>query len=260
MKRTLRSYSWPLVAVTLLLCLTAPVFADTQFAITSTTGSLWGEYTSPYGTNNAAVGSVICDDFVDTTYIGQNYHYNQVSANSLIQNGGGVWGGNTYGNAQTLYAAAAYLALQIFSSTNLTTQQYENWAMWALFDPTHAVAAMNSGGVTAAGCDAIFGSNAYNNGSCHAVPLGSGGLITTAISVGLGDYNNGLFDNLVVYLPQTNLGQNWCGQAGSCASQEFFGQQVPDGGSALLYLVLAGFSCFGAIFLTRNRTTHVGLS
>lgn len=253
MKRTVHSF-WLLTGVMALpLCWASGAFA-TDFEVTGWTGQLWGEYTSPYTTNSATVGNIICDDFKDVTYIGQNDTYNQVSVNSIIAaNGvGGVWSG--VGGSGAQYAAAAYLALQIYGSSGLT-QQYYNWALWAFFDPSDALKAMNSNGVNSAGCTAIFGSMAWAGGSCVG---GTGGVIGDANKNGWADYLAGDFNNLVLYTPQNGSGTGWCSTPGSCKSQEFFGS-VPEGGSALMYLLLAGVTCVGAVFYSWHQSTMGGL-
>lgn len=245
-RRALRGSLW-LAVVGLLLCWTFPAFADnpTQFAITSVNNNLWGEYTSPYGTNN--VGGVICDDIKDTVYLNTTHTYNAFSANSLIASGGGIWGPN-----QNLYAAAAYLVLQVYSTTG-TAQEYASWALWSLFDPTDALNDMNGHNADQTGCNTIFGANAWNGSHCTA-GAHNGGLIATALANGFSAFQQGAFNNLVVYVPKNAGLSGWCTTPGSCDSQEFWGQRVPDGGSALLYLVIAGAACFGTMF--RNRSEN----
>ena len=248
MKRSVRS-SWLLAgAMALLLCWASGAFA-TDFVVTGWTGQLWGEYTSPYTTNNATVGNIVCDDFKDVTYIGQNNTYNQVSANSIIAaNGvGGVWNGVGGNGAQ--YAAAAYLALQVYGSSGVT-QQYYNWALWAFFDPSDALAAMNKNGVTQEGCTAIFGSSmSWSGGKCVG---GTGGVIGDANKNGWADYLAGDFNSLVLYTPQNSSGTGWCSTPGSCQSQEFFGM-VPEGGSPWAYLGLAALACLGTAHYSRRH-------
>ncbi len=243
MKRTIFSCWWLAGVMALLLCCASSAFAgSTQFALETTTGQLYGEYTSPYGTDTA--GGVICDDFIDTAYIGQEYTYNQQSANSIIAGTSqGIWGSGME------YAEAAYLALQVYSSTGLTQELY-NWALWSLFDPTAALGTLNGNHISSSDCDTLFGSGAYSGGTCS---YGTGGMIGAAIANGWADYLAGAFSNLVVYTPLTNGGQEWCNSPGSCQSQEFFGL-VPEGGTAFLYLLLAGFTCFGAMFYSRRQT------
>ena len=251
MKRTIFS-CWGLAGVMALLMFGASsAFAgSTQFALETTSGSLYGEYTSPYGTDQQAVGSVICDDFIDNANIGQEYTYNQQSANSIISGTNhGLWGSGSE------YAEAAYLALQVFTSSGYTQELY-NWALWSLFDPSDALAKLNANGINSSDCDALFGSGAFSGGSCH---YATGGMIGAAVTNGWADYLAGDFANLVVYTPLTNQGQQWCNTPGSCQSQEFFGL-VPEGGTAFMYLLLAGLTCFGAMFYSRRQTTMGGLA
>jgi hypothetical protein len=252
MKGAIRNSFWLLGVVALVLCCT-PAFADSQFALTSTSGSLWGVYTSPYGTNNAAVGTVICDDFKDDSYMNQNYTYKNESFSTLIAQGNGIWNGTWGVQGSTFYEAAAYMVLQVYSSSGIN-QQYLNWAVWALFDPTDALAVMNANGVNQAGCNTIFGAGAWNGSKCLG---GNGGLIGTALANGGADFLAGAFNNLVVYIPQNNQLNGWCNSPGACESQEFFGE-VPEGGSSALYLLLAGVSCVGAMIYSRRQTARAG--
>ena len=66
-----------------------PAYADNPvtFSITGLSGNLWGEYTSPYATDN--VGTVACDDIRDTVNMNAPYTYNAVSANSIVSFGSG---------------------------------------------------------------------------------------------------------------------------------------------------------------------------
>ena len=262
MKRALFGSFWLVAVVAFLLCWTSAAFAqsDPQFAITGVTGSLWGEYTSPYGTDNASVGSVVCDDFKDTVYIGTEHNYTELSANSIIASGtGGIWSPTSA--PSQIYAAAAALVLGIQQSSG-QTQEFYNWALWALFDPTDALNAINSNlthtSVDMLGCNTVFGSGSWNGSSCTG---GTGGLIGAALANGLTDYGLGDFNNLAVYVPfgTGSSSSSPCTSPGHCDSQEFWGT-VPDGGSALLYLVIAGVSCFGTMFRKRNRTTRASLA
>jgi len=59
--------------------------------------------------------------------------------------------------------------------------------------------------------------------------------------------NPGQFANFLLLTPQ---GCN--GGPGSCPGQEFM-MLVPEGGSAAMYLLLAGLLCFGAMLFRRRR-------
>src|SRR5271157_24854 len=133
MKRAMFGSLLLVAVVGLLLCWAPAAFADDpMFAITGDTGSLYGVATSPYTTDNSAVGSVICDDFIDHINFNDEHNYNAYSANSLItgahQGIFGVSGLTGYpGTTMALYEAAAYLALQIYGSTD-GAQKLDNFA------------------------------------------------------------------------------------------------------------------------------------
>jgi len=234
----------------------SPAYADNPvtFSITGLSGNLWGEYTSPYATDN--VGTVACDDIRDTVNMNTPYTYNAVSANSIVSSGsGGIWSGapNPYANnTQKLYAAAADLALDIFHSTGVQ-QEYASWALWMLIDQHDAWVTHNlQGQIDQAGCAAIFGASAWSGGHCSDSTAYGDGLVGAAIASGISDFNANSFNGLTVYVPKNANGSAWCNSNdSSCQSQEFW-NLVPDGGTALMYLTVAGLSCFGAMY-QRNR-------
>jgi hypothetical protein len=57
----------------------------------------------------------------------------------------------------------------------------------------------------------------------------------------------GQFANLVLLTPQ-----GCTSGPGSCPGQEFF-EVMPEGGSAAMYLLLAGLSCFAAVLFRRRQ-------
>jgi hypothetical protein len=59
------------------------------------------------------------------------------------------------------------------------------------------------------------------------------------------------FSNVLILTPTVN-GQTCT--AGGCREQEFF-EVVPEGGGTFGYLLLAGLSCFGAMFMRSRRQT-----
>jgi hypothetical protein len=242
--------------VGLLICWTIPAFAgpDTQFAV-YTGNSLWGEYTSPYTTGSNNVGPVICDDIADTVTVGKVHGYYSMSANTIIANAaGGIWPAGI--KPSQVYAAAASLVLDIYNATNGRTQSEYSWALWALFDPT-AVQGKLSSQIDAQGCQDIYGSSAWSGTTCNFTPY-SDGFIDTALTHGLTEYGLGDFNNLLVYVPQNLSLTGPCTTPGSCDSQEFWG--VPEGGAALMYLLLASVICFGAMSYSRRQPTMGGLA
>ena len=245
-----------LCLVALLLCWTSLAFADNPvtFSITQLNGSLYGEYTSPYGTDH--VGNVACDDIRDTVNTNTPYTYNAVSANSIIAAGsGGIW--NAGAAPSQFYAAAAYIVLYDIFQKSGTQQEYGSWALWFLVDPSVALSKQNGLGSDQAGCKAIFGSSAWSGAACNFTVY-SDGLIGVATAQGLIAYGNGAFSGLTVYVPKNSSGLGWCTPTdNSCQSQEFWG--LPDGGSAWQYLLVVFSGIFGVIY-SRRRTAMGGLA
>ncbi len=155
--------SWRLAGAAMFLA-ACPLFAAPQtvtFNLTSigSGANLGGVYTSPYAGNINGVGGtipVICDDFADDSYVPETWTA-YVNSLSSILSGSGTdlrWGAgwNGTGNAATptlslsqadAYATAAILAIDILTNTGLTQEEY-SYAMWELFDPTQASAALPS--------------------------------------------------------------------------------------------------------------------
>jgi hypothetical protein len=159
-------------------------------------------------------------------------------------------------NALTLYGEAAWLTEQILQqSSGSNGQIIDSFADWAVFDPTGVASYLTanpitSGLTTAALCDDIFGSTAFNTNT-KVCTAGTGGLLATAMS----NDSLGQFTNVVLLTPQ-KAGGGTC-TAGSCPEQEFI-EVVPEGGAAFAYLFLAALCCFGAIY-TRSRRQHASL-
>ena len=128
-----------------------------------------------------------------------------------------------WGNQTNNYDAAAWLTLQMLSlngnPSNATQVGYLSYAIWSLFDKS-ALNGLNS--TQLAGVDAWLGKVPSN-------------------------LNPGQFANFLLLTPQ---GCN--GGPGSCPGQEFM-MLVPEGGSAAIYLLLAGLLCFGAMLFRRRR-------
>lgn len=252
MKRAVSSFWLIAASLTLLVCCTSAASAQVQFALTSVPNQLWGEDTSPYGTNNPAVGNVTCDDILDATNIGQNYTYEAESFSTLISQENGIWFGSSWYPGATgvqYYQAVAWLVQQVYQTTGMT-QAENGWAIWSLFDPSAALSIMNSNGVTQAGCTYIFGSSAWNSHNDTCVG-GTGGIIGQAFANG----PSGNYSNLEVYIPLNASGQNWCANAGTCQSQEFFGL-VPEGGQGSWYLLLSGIVCLGGALYSRRQSAR----
>lgn len=205
-----------------------------------------GIYVGSYSANNLTSGGttqVTCDDFKDDS----DYNVETYTTNSFSSLGSTIWGsslmkaGNSLAQVTSLYDEAAWLTLGMLKLTG-TQQSYYSFAIWATFDPGDVASWLTSYGDSGA-CNAVFGTGSWAGGKCN---VGKGGLIGLAASQ---TFTAGEFSNVQILTP---LG---CSMPGTCKEQEFF-QVVPEGGTALLYLLLVGGTCLGAIFLRlRQRTT-----
>jgi hypothetical protein len=125
------------------------------------------------------------------------------------------------------------------------------FADWAVFDPSGVASYLKSNPVTSGPlttaqlCTDIFGS-AYGCNWTSADALGGDLLQASTAGVPSGGYG---FEILSPDTPNTT---NVCTAEKGCAAQEFIAV-VPEGGTALAYLLLAGFCCFGAIRMRARR-------
>jgi hypothetical protein len=177
---------------------------------------LAGVYVGPYtaSVNGVANTPVICDDFADDSVIGHLWNF---TANNFSTLGSALWGNQT-----TNYEAAAWLTLQMLSLNskpdNALQVGYLSFAIWSLFDQN----ALNRLNWTQ-----LAGVNSWLN----QVP---------------GNLTPSQFANFVLLTPQ-----GCTSGPGSCPGQEFF-EVMPEGGSAAMYLLLAGLSCFAAMLFRRR--------
>jgi len=157
MRHTMQK-SWYMVvaALALMLLATGPLAAlpsTAAFALNSagSGANLAGVYTSPYtGTiNGGSTINVICDDFVDNSYVPESWTAYVTSLSSLTSGTADTYlkwlntagstitvDGQTLNQAQA-YAVAAVLSIDILESgTGSPAQEDYSFALWALFDPT----------------------------------------------------------------------------------------------------------------------------
>ena len=208
-----------------------------------------GIYMSPYyaTVGGAANTPVICDDFGDEAYFNSTWNAT-VTSFSSITSGNTSWG--LAGANTSLYGAVGYLANLVLSAAPGSTAQIINtFALWAVFDPTGVETYLASHPITsgplttAALCSDIFGTA----GCTSATPM-KGGLLYTAEN---GGYTTGGFLNLSVLSPDVTGTSTICKAEHGCASQEFI--TVPEGGSTIAYLLVAGLCCLGAMLLRSRR-------
>jgi len=189
-----------------------------------------GVYVGPYNaTVNGTSTQIICDDFTDESYIGESWTANVTTLSNL---NGTKWGGLS--NATTLYDEAAWLATQMLSPTysqNPAQVGLLAYALWAVFQPSAVESWL---GATSAAWQAVQG---WLN--CAAAQ----------------QFTPGEFANFFLYTP--NMSYPITCNGGPCSTtppQEFFGfLPAPEGGSTLMYVLLATLVCAGAIWLRSRR-------
>jgi hypothetical protein len=166
---------------------------------------------------------MISDDYNDNVYEGQHWSASGVQVSTLNSSNIGqtLFGGgqliNGYAGVQ-IYAQLAYLVNQMVSVTNTTLLSAYSQALWYI-----------TGGLSWSSIN----STAQN-------------LVTNAIGYAKGNnFSLSQYINLWLYTPTAR---------GPEQAEEMWGLvPVPEGGSAFLYLLLAGVSCLGSVAVRRRE-------
>jgi hypothetical protein len=210
-------------------------------------GAYAGYYT---GTVNGVASNpgFICDDFNNEIFLpSESWQATGTSFASLATSPSALNStlfGNTIGLAG--YAAIAYLS-NLMSVTPASGQGDISAAIWY-------IGSLNSGNVVPwADLDATaqgYVDTLLGDGSQLGLYDGTYGFGSAATQAALTELEG---SSLWLYTP---TGQGIT-PAGDPFPQEFVGSvavvAVPEGGAALLYLLLAGLTCFGAMFLNSRR-------
>jgi hypothetical protein len=233
------------------LCLALPAHGQNSITLTGVNGSTSGGdlcsaasgcedvYTGVYYStvDNTANTPTICDDFNHNVTIGETWNASAVNTSSLnstnilqLEFGSGANGQI----ASVVYAEVATLVSGIFNGTATfgtgagaitgVTQTDLSEAIWDITTPGGISGISKNAGLLVTYVEGLFGSD------------------TSKAALA---YLNGL--NLWILTPSPNNGP-----------QEFWAPggpsyNIPEGGSALLYLLLAGVSCFGAMFFRSQK-------
>jgi len=250
--KRIRASWW--VAVAALLLLAPFAFSQNSVDLTLLNGGNYtmdGIYVGPYNalqTSNGQSQSVqiICDDFSHEVTTNESWAANVTSVATLNSNnvGGLAWGGasgsgGSYvgisGTVLQGYTAMAYLAAEMLplSSNPANAQQvgYLAYALWAIFQPTQVENWLLSQGTKQSVVNQIMSM--------------ANGALTLAVN---GSISASQFSGWEILSPT-------CYAQGNCnpgTPQEFF-EYVPEGGTALMYLLLGGLTCFGTMFLKSRR-------
>src|SRR5581483_4440914 len=225
------------IAGSALFCLGLPAIGQ-QVSVQFTGGysTVWGNASGTYGAGiysaningSPSASGIICDDFNDEITSGEKWTANAYQASSLnSSNIGQTMFGNTIG--LTGYAELGTLVSMMFGNISTygsitgITQAEQSSAIWdiGLGGTLKGLDAKATSLVAAV--EAAFGANT-SKAQAYLATL----------------------TNLWILTP-TPLGPG--------EPQEMWTVSVPEGGAALMYLLLAGASCFGAMFLQMRRQT-----
>jgi hypothetical protein len=170
------------------------------------------------GPHDGGGPGMVCDDYQKNLSNGQQWSANGIDVSSL--NAGNVGADTLFGKSIGLqgYAELAYLVNQMFSLTLTGAQQSAySQALWYL-----------------------SGTLSWKDLNLAAKAL----VVLSELYVGKNGDSLSQYSNLWLYA--------------SNASGEMWGQvRVPEGGTALGYLFLAGIACFGSIFTELKRKVGV---
>ena len=206
---------WRLSAVALLFA-PAMFAATVSMTLTSAGGNISnGVYVNPYTASiNGVSTQVICDDYVDDSYIGESWTADVHTLSDLTN--------TRWGSQPGLYNEAAWLSIQLLGTSDAATRAAISFAIWGVFV---GQAITDFGGPSSAAQTWL------NNAASHAQ-----------------DH----FDNVLIYTPNTSYPITCDGHA--CANtppQEFLVVRTPEApAAAFLGLNLAAL---GALVLFIRR-------
>lgn len=253
MSKRIKASWWVGLAVLLLL---APFAFSQDVQLTLENGGNYtmdGVYVGPYNASQTVSGhsqnaQIICDDFKDEVIPGESWTANVTSYSTLAATGstaglmfngdtaGGALLGGVSGNALQGYVAIAYLASQMLPLTSnpANAQQvgYLAYAIWAIFEPSLVQGWLGSGSAAWAAVEQLAQgalSGALKN--LYSAASFAGWEILTPVAGSQNPFSQGT--------PQEYL------------------ELVPEGGTALMYLLLGGLCCFGTMFLKSRRRRAV---
>ncbi len=228
------------LAGSLLFCFGLPAMGQQQVTVQFTGGytTTWGNASGDYGAgiysgniDNTASSGIICDDFNDEIYDGETWTANAFQASSLnASNIGETLFGNTIG--LTGYAEIGTLVSMMFDGTSTygsitgITQAELSSAIWDIGIGGGLQGLNSTATALVAAVEAAFGSNA-TEAQAYLSTL----------------------TNLFILTPNPE---------GPGEPQEMWTEAsmvlpAPEGGAAMLYLLLAGITCFGAMFFNARR-------
>ena len=223
------------LAGSMLLCFGLPAFAQDEVSVTFTGGytTTWGNNSGDYGAGiysaningSPSASGMICDDFNDEITNGETWNADAYQASSL--NSSNI-DETLFGSKIALdgYAEIATLVSMMFGNVSSyggitgITQAELSSAIWDIGVGGTLQGLDATATALVAAVEAAFGTNT-SKAQAYLATL----------------------SNLWILTPTPE---------GPGEPQEMW-ISVPEGGAALLYLLLAGFTCFGAIFRNARR-------
>ena len=230
------------------ICLAIPAFAQISANLTGpASGPVYdGISMSPYyaTVGDVANTAVVSGDLGDDSYFNSTWNAT-ITSFSSITSSNTSWG--LAGTNKSLYGAVGYLTNLVLSAApGSTTQVIDTFALWAVFDPSGVEKYQVSNPITSGPLTtAALCSDIYGTPGCTSATAMKGGLLYTAEK---GGYTSGGFLNLTVLSPDVR--GTICRAEHGCGGQEFI--KVPEGGSTIAYLLVAGL-CSVAAMLLRSR-------
>lgn len=238
-----RAYGLAIMIVSMVVCLALPALGQNVVSVTMPQGATgtgtWNSpagavYTGIYtGTVTGLSGAnpgVICDDYNDTVYPPQTWNASALSVASLSSANiaqtlfGGAYTSQGYLNIGLQgYAEVATLASYMFSGHSGYTPTELSSAIWYI----------TSGGFGLGSTNGLKALDSAAQSLVAQLQKTVGSSLSAAATALAG------LTNLYILTPYP------AGQANQ--PQEMF-VSVPEGGAAILYLLLAGLCCWGAIF------------
>jgi len=232
------------------ICLAIPALAQITATLTGpASGPVYdGIHMNPYyaTVGGVANSAVVCGDFGDDSYFNSTWNAT-VTSFSSITSSNRSWG--LAGANKSLYGAVGYLTNLVLSAApGSTTQVINTFALWPEFDPTGVEKYLASNPITSAPLTtAALCSDLYGTAGCTRATAMKGGLLHAAEH---GGYTTSGFLNLTVLSPDAT--GTICRAGHGCGAQEVV-VSVPEGGSTIAYLLVAGLCSVGALLLRSRR-------
>jgi hypothetical protein len=248
---------WLLVVAVAMLCLAPSALAQV------TLSTSFGTAGDIYCCFNYGGGGAFQNDGTFQVQVGGGPTYTMISddfTSPFNKVGGWTANGNSFSLAGVIAGDCSFSGSS--EGTLTVLQQYDNYAealalsYAMLFNPGGINSSNGGAAVAALAIEYLFEPAAVGSiSNCTGTVGGCSALmaqINNWIAWAAANQSYGQSGNWVIWTP---VGCANIGAADNCQNGSELFQFVPEGGAALLYLLLAGVSCFGAMFF-RSRHQH----